>query len=132
MADTYTLPGLVAMPVPALTGRYLSHNQESRVVRAFFAADLHRGVKRLDKPTRLQAAFLARVNPTYVFWAEKRIAERAAIESGYVPLMPTAPAHTNGHDVVPLDAGIDDAQLAHIANLVGQDRMLAAACKVNH
>jgi hypothetical protein len=121
------------MPVPALTGRYLSHNQESRVVRAFFAADLHRGAKRLDKPTRLQAAFLARVSPAYAYWAEKRMSQRAAIEAGLIPLMPPVPAHASGTalSTVP-DAGIDDAELMHIANVVGADRMLAAAIAAGH
>jgi len=126
------LAELVAMPVSALTGRYLAHNQESRVVRASFAADLHRGAKRLDKPTRLQAASLARVSPAYAYWAEKRASQRAAIEAGLIPLMPAAPARTNGHAVVPFDASIDDVQLAHIANLVGPDRMLAAAIAAGH
>jgi hypothetical protein len=77
MALQYQLPESVAMPVPSLTGRFLAHNQESRVVRAFLAADLHCGVKRLNKPTRLQAAFLARVSPAYAYWAEKRTTPRS-------------------------------------------------------
>jgi hypothetical protein len=135
MAPKYQLPEPTATPVPSLTGRFLAHNQESRIVRAFLAADLHRGVKRLDKPTRLQAAFLARVSPTYACWAEKRTEERWQIEAGLIPLVPAAPARTNGNGtvqpVVP-DVGIDDAQLMHIANLVGVDRMLAAAIAAGH
>ena len=123
MAPHYQLPEPTAMPVPFLTGRFLAHNQESRVVRAFLAAELHAGVKRLDKPTRLQAALLARVNPTYALWAEKRMEERWQIEAGLIPLVPAA--------VVP-DVGIDDAQLTHIANLVGAERMLAAAIAAGH
>ena len=46
MAPHYQLPEPAAMPVPSLTGRFLAHNQETRVVRAFLAADLHAGVKR--------------------------------------------------------------------------------------
>ena len=130
MAHHYHLPESAAMPIPTLAGQYLARNGESRVVRAFLAADLHAGVKRLDKPTRLQAALLARVNPTYALWAEKRMEERWQIEAGLIPLVPAAPARTNGNGtvqpVVP-DVGIDDAQLTHIANLVGAERMLAAA-----
>jgi len=52
-----------------------------------------------------------------------------------IPLVPTAPARTNGngtlHPVVS-DAGIDDAELMHIANLVGADRWLAAAIAAGH
>jgi hypothetical protein len=47
-----------------------------------------------------------------------------------IPLVPAAPVHTHGNGAVQLvmpDVGIDDAQLMHIANLVGADRMLAAA-----
>ena len=89
---------------------------------------------RLDQPTRLQAAFLARVTPTYACWAEKRATERFEIEAGLIPLVPAAPVHTNGNDLqlVMPDVGIDDAQLMHIANLVGADRMLAAAIAASH
>jgi len=135
MANHYQLPEPAAMPVPSLTGRFLAHNQESRVVRAFLAAELHAGVKRLDKPTRLQAALLARVNPTYALWAEKRMEERWQIEAGLIPLVPAAPARANGNGTVqPIvpDVGIDDAQLTHIANLVGAERMLAAAIAAGH
>jgi hypothetical protein len=44
-------------------------------------------------------------------------------------------AHTNGNGIVqPVmpDAGIDDAELMHIANLVGADRWLAAAIAAGH
>jgi hypothetical protein len=123
------------MPIPSLTGHYLARNGESRVVRAFLAADLHSGSKRLAKPTRLQAAFLARVSPTYACWAEKRMEERWQIEAGLIPLVPATLTHTNGNGtvqpVVP-DGGIDDTQLAHIAALVGSDRMLAAAIAAGH
>src|SRR6516225_8257638 len=135
MAPKYHLPEPAATPAPSLTGRFLAHNQGSRVVRAFLAADLHHGVKRLDKPTRLQSAFLARVNPTYALWAEKRMEERWQIEAGFIPLVPAAPVRTNGngtvHPVVS-DAGIDDAELMHIAHLVGADRWLAAAIAAGH
>ncbi len=88
-------------------------------------------------PTLVQAAILAGVNRTYAFWATKPQAQRARIEieAGLVPLVPAAPARTNGNGtvlpVVP-DGGIDDAQLAHIASLVGVDRMLAAAIAAGH
>jgi len=124
MASSYHLPEPTATPVSSLTGRFLAHNQESRVVRAFFAANLHLGIKRLNMPTRLHA-----------WWAERRLEERKPIEAGFIPLVPAAPARTNGNGavqpVVP-DVGIDDAQLRHIATLVGVDRMLAAAIAVGH
>jgi hypothetical protein len=139
MADHYQLPELAAMPAPTLSGRFLAHNRHSRVDRAFFAADLYFGAKRLTMPTLVQAALLAGVNRTYAFWATKPQAQRARaeIEAGLVPLVPAAPApaRANGNGtalpVVP-DVRIDDAQLMHIANLVGADRMLAAAIAAGH
>jgi len=132
MAPKYHLPEPAAMPIPSLTGRFLAHNRHSRVDRAFFAADLYFGAKRLAMPTLVQAALLAGVNRTYAFWATKPQAQRARaeIEAGLVPLVPAGTAHTNGTDAVRptvSDVGIDDAQLMHIAHLVGPDRMLAAA-----
>ena len=137
MAPHYHLPERAAMPVPSLTGRFLAHNRHSRVDRAFFAADLFSGAKRLAMPTLVQAALLAGVNRTYAFWATKPQAQRARaeIEAGLVPLVPAAPARTNGNGTVPPvvpDGGIDDAQLMHIAHLVGPDRMLAAAIEAGH
>ena len=135
MASSYHLPEPTATPVPSLTGRFLAHNQGSRVVRAFYAADLHLGVKPLTKPTMVQSALLARVSTTYARWAEKRWEERWQIEAGLIPLVPAAPARANGNGTVqPIvpDVGIDDAELMHIANLVGPDRMLAAAIAAGH
>ena len=134
MAHHYQLRESVARPVPSITGRYLAHNGESRVARAFYAADLHSGTKQLTKPTMVQAAYLARVSTTYAWWAEKRMEERWQIEAGLIPLVPAAPVRTNGITVQPVvpDVGIDDAQLVHIANLVGVDRMLAAAIAAGH
>jgi hypothetical protein len=125
------------MPVPSLTGRFLAHNRRSRVDRAFFAADLYFGAKRLTMPTLVQAAILAGVNRTYAFWATKPQAQRARaeIEAGLVPLVPAAPARVNGNGTAlstTPDFGIDDTQLMHIANLVGADRMLAAAIAAGH
>ena len=137
MAPHYQLPELAAMPVPSLTGRFLAHNRHSRVDRAFFAADLYFGAKRLTMPTLVQAALLAGVNRTYAFWATKPQAQhaRTEIEAGLVPLVPAGTARTNGNGtvqpVVP-DVGIDDSQLTHIANLVGAERMLAAAIAAGH
>jgi hypothetical protein len=121
------------MPVPILSGHYLARNRESPIVRAFIGADLHLGAKRPDKLTRLQSAYLARVSPTYVYWAEKRMDERAAIEAGSIPLVPPQLVRANGAPLVPvLNTGIDDTELMHIANLVGADRMLAAAIAAGH
>jgi hypothetical protein len=136
MALQYQLPESTAMAVPTLSGQFLARTQASRVIRAFYAADLHSGAKRPAKLTMVQSAFLARISTTYAWWAEKRMAERAQIEAGLIPLVPAAPAaHTNGNgatlSVMP-DAGIDDAELMHIANLVGADRWLAAAIAAGH
>jgi len=135
MAPQYQLPEPGAMPVSSLTGRFLAHNRRSRVDRAFLAADLYFGAKRLTMPTLVQAATLAGVNRTYAFWATKPQAQRprAEIEAGLMPLVPAAPARTNGNGTaVSIMPGIDDAELMHIANLVGPDRMLAAAIAAGH
>jgi hypothetical protein len=134
MANTYLEYGVNST---SITGRFLAHNRHSRVDRAFFAADLYFGAKRLTMPTLVQAALLAGVNRTYAFWATKPQAQRARpeIEAGLMPLVPAVPARTNGKDTVhPVvsDADIDDAELMHIANLVGADRWLAAAIAAGH
>src|SRR6516164_642724 len=115
----------------SIPGSYLAYNHLGLIERAFLAADLHLGAKRPTALTQRQSGMLARVNFTYVHWAVKRQAERAEIERGLIPLVPATLTHTNGNGngavpVVP-DVGIDDAQLRHIAALVGSDRMLAAA-----
>ena len=123
-----------ATAVPTLSGQFLSRTQASRVVRAFFAADLHLGAKRIDQLTRLQSAYLARVSPTYVNWAEKRLDQRPEIEAGLIPLVPATPIDPNGNGttLAMSDTGIDDAWLQHLAHIVGADRMLAAAIAAGH
>jgi len=133
MAPKYHLPEPAAMPIPSLTGRFLAHNQGSRAVRAFYAADLHLGVKPLTKPTMVQSALLARVSTTYGWWAEKRWEERWQIEAGLIPLVPAAAARANGNStlqpVVP-DVGIDDATVVSFVRNVGVARILEAAVAV--
>jgi hypothetical protein len=134
MANHYQLPEPAAMPVPSLTGRFLAHNRHSRVDRAFFAADLYFGAKRLTMPTLVQAAILAGVNRTYAFWATKPQAQRARaeIEAGLMPLVPAGTARTNGNGtvqpVVP-DTGIDQA-LFNIIATVGVEKALTIATAV--
>lgn len=126
MLELYHLPepGVNSTPV---TGSYLSHNHLDPVHRAFFASDLHSGARRLVQPTMMQAAFLARINVTYAWWAHKRRDERGVIELGLVPLVPPHPK-TNGTVLkVPPSAGIDDSELVNIAKRVGPERMLTAA-----
>src|SRR6516225_7359352 len=110
MAPHYQLPELAAMPVPSLTGRFLAHNRHSRVDRAFFAADLYFGAKRLTMPTLVQAAILAGVNRTYAFWATKPQAQRARaeIERGLIPLVPLQHVQkSNGTTLSVRETGID-------------------------
>jgi hypothetical protein len=130
MAPHYQLPGSAATPVPTLCGRFLAHNQKSRIIRAFYAADLHRGTKLLTKPTMLQAAFIARVSPAYAWAAEKRMAERFEIEFGYVPLVPPGskpngnmlPASITGH--------LADSDVIAFVRSVGVNRIIEAAVAV--
>jgi hypothetical protein len=134
MALQYQLPELAAMPVPTLSGRFLAHNRHNLAVRAFFGADLHLGAKRPDKLTRQQSAGLARVSSTYVWWAEKRMAERAAIEAGVIPLVPASPiSKANGNGtIVPMSVTgqMPDPALIDFVRSVGVTRVLEAACAV--
>jgi len=127
----YQVRELAAMPVPALTGRFLAHNQQSRVVRAFLAADLHSGTKQPVKLTMVQAAYLARVSPAYAWAAEKRMEERPAIEAGYVPLVPAGAARTNGNMLPMSITGLmPDSDLIDFVRRVGVNRVLEAAVAV--
>jgi hypothetical protein len=66
----------VALP-RAVTGQYIAHARLTLVERAYEAADMHDGISRLIRPTKLQCAMLWHVNATYVGWARKRPADRA-------------------------------------------------------
>jgi hypothetical protein len=122
------LPDYTVKPT-AISGQFLARNRYDAVAHAFFARDLYTGAKELTKPTMLQAAYLARVNVTYAWWAFKRQAERAAIEAGVIPLVPPQLAKANGTALTtpPVVPDINDVELIHIAQRVGTDRMLAAA-----
>ena len=130
MALDYHLPEPAATAIPVLTGHYLARNRESCAIRAFFGADLHLGARRFGRPTRLQSAYLARVSPAYVLWAERRQEQRAAIERGLIPLVPpqyVAPK-TNG-STLPVTS-IDDAVIMNFVRTVGVNRVLEAAVAV--
>jgi hypothetical protein len=89
MANFYQLPDCpVNAAANPVSGRYLAHNHMSPVERAFQAADLFMGEKRLALPTMTQAALLVRVNVTYAWWALKRLNERPDIVAGLIPLVP--------------------------------------------
>jgi hypothetical protein len=130
MAPHYQLPESAATPIPAFTGRFLAFNRKSPVVRAFYAADLHSGAKQLVKPTMVQSAFLAGVNRAYAHWAANRQAERADIERGLIPLVPSGsklngtmlPASITGH--------IADSDVIDFVRSVGVNRVLEAAVAV--
>jgi hypothetical protein len=119
-------------PTP-ISGNYLAHNHASTVVRAFIGADLVSGVRTLVGPNQNQAAGLARVSSVYVHWALKRLADRAEIERGHIPLVPP-----HGEVVVPktngatptTTSGIDDAGLVQFVRSVGIDRVIHAAIAV--
>jgi hypothetical protein len=123
-SNTYHLLnfGVNSTPIP-VTGNFLAHNQRSRVTRAFIAADLVTGAKRLVEPTVVQAALLTGVNRCYAHWAIKRLIERDQIEAGHVPLVP--PKVNGASLLVPTE--IPDFDLIDLARRVGADRMLAAA-----
>ena len=92
MASYYHLPdSIVNGTATPVSGRYLAHNHLSDVAHAFMAAELTLGVTFLTDPTLTQSARLARVNPTYAWWAKARFAEREAIEFGIYPARAAAP-----------------------------------------
>jgi hypothetical protein len=127
MAPHYQLPESAAMPVPALTGRYLAHNGKSRVVRAFYAADLHSGAKRLVTPTMTQSAYLARVSPAYAWAAAKRMDQRFQIENGWIPLVPPSVSKANG-SMLPMSitGQMPDSDLIDFIRSIGVDRVFEA------
>ena len=131
MARHYQLPESAATPIPALSGRFLAFNRKSRVVRAFLAADLHSGAKRLVKPTMVQSAFLAGVNRAYAHWAAKRLAERAEIEAGLIPLVPPSVSGANGAMLPASITGyFADSDVVDFVRSVGVNRVLEAAVAV--
>jgi len=133
---------------PSDPAQLLDRGGDAPLLRAIWTLHIGRGRKPLARvvpcserdwqaPTMLQSAYLARVNVTYAWWAFKRQAERAAIEAGLIPLVPSERAKANGTSlaVPPAPApGIGDMDLIHIAKHVGTDRMLAAAmaAEVDH
>lgn len=100
----------------------------SIVKRAYQAADLVNGAVHLTHPTIVQAAYLCRVNRTYVGWAMKRMNERTGIESGWVPLVPAQPKRKPNLPVVPVI--YDDATVVDFVRKVGINRVINAACAV--
>jgi hypothetical protein len=128
----YHLPDFVvkstAVPV---SGRFLAHNHHDRVAHAFMAADLVGGRTHLVRPTVTQAAFLAGVNRAYAHWAIKRQDERAAIESGLIPLVPAPSPKANG-GMLPMSitGRMPDSDLVDFVKSVGVERVLEAAVAV--
>ena len=118
----------------SILGRYLAHNRLSLVEKAFIGADLVTGDQVLVNPTQLQAAMLARVNPTYVFWALQEEAQfnRHRIEAGKIPLMPSRGHKHNGSSpesvthALPAPTAFTDSELVELAHHVGAERWLAA------
>jgi 2-hydroxychromene-2-carboxylate isomerase len=133
MANFYH-PTIVTVNATAVTGRYLAHNHLNKIARAFLAADLVAGTKSLMKPTALQAAMLARVNPTYAWWAYKRQAERMAILAGHIPLVPAptllAPKANGRALSIPQATEIDDDMLTAMVRAVGIEKTLSIASAV--
>jgi hypothetical protein len=136
------LENINTSPVASVTGR-----QMTLVKRAFTAADLVLGAKRLVEPTVVQAAALARISRAYAGWAVKRMDERLDIERVLIPLVPSpAPASVgpNGTDTDPMKVlcpdvtgtelakanghcAFPDEAPVHLARAVGVDRWLSAA-----
>jgi hypothetical protein len=116
---TPTIVRAASMPV---TGRYLAHNKLGRAERAFLASDLISGDRRLVQPTISQAAMLAKVNATYVWWAGQREAHRDEVLQGWLPLVPPREIKSS--------TPITDGELFDIVRAAGIGRTLEAACAV--
>jgi hypothetical protein len=116
----YTANGEVKCPV-AVLGSFLAHNANTSIIRAFYGADLVLGNSQLEKPLIAQAARLARVSQSYVFFAIQRQGEKADILSGRLPLIPTK---KNGNGQSLPQAVIDDNDVANFIRSVGIDRIL--------
>lgn len=117
---TPTIVRVESMPV---TGQALSRKRNWRLhERAFWAADLYSGDKRLIKPTLAQAAALTGAGSTSsVWWALQREAVREEIMLGLLPMVP--PRATKP---VP----VSDGDLFDFVRNVGIGRVLDAACAV--
>jgi hypothetical protein len=112
----------------ALSGNTLAYSHADLITRAFWGADLVEGVKYLIAPKQNQAAALVGVHPTYVCFALRRMAQRADVEQGKIPLIPPPAVvpKTNG-TALTAASGIDDASLVQIVRSVGINRVLEAA-----
>jgi hypothetical protein len=111
-----------------VSGNLLSHNRYDPIGRAFLAADLYRGARTLHKPTLVQAAWLSRINRTYAFWADKRYAQRAAIEAGLLPLVP--PVTAKPVPFITTDDTIPDVVLADVIRKAGITRTIDIAAQL--
>lgn len=117
------IPGGVLNQGFLVSGSTLAHNRFDLVGKAFLAADLHRGVRILHKPTMVQSALLARVNRTYAFWADRRYEQRAEIEAGLLPLMPAKPVSI-------VTETVSDLELANMIRVAGIARTLDIAALI--
>jgi hypothetical protein len=124
--------GLAPVNRSPLRGRYLSRSLGKRE-GWFVGADLYRGDRYLVEPSLEQAALLTGSKVSAVWWALRREECREAIIAGELPLVPPSVPKANGAPSVPVfNSGIDDAELMHIAHVVGAERMLAAAVAVEN
>jgi hypothetical protein len=87
MPFTYDVDGAGATPT---RGRYITRLFRSPTEAALCAADLHEGRRVLVDPSLDQCADIVGWNVTgqMVWWAVRREAQRAAIVSGNMPLVP--------------------------------------------
>jgi hypothetical protein len=113
-------------PLP-ISGNFLSHNRHDAVGKAFVGAGLVHKARVLTDPTIVQAAMLARVNRTYVFWAVKRWEQREKILAGLLPLVP--PFIPKPVTLITPET-ITDAELAEVIRKAGITRTLDVAAMV--
>jgi hypothetical protein len=114
-------------PIP-ISGDYLSFNKKDAVGKAFLGAELYLGTRIFRDPTIVQAAYLARTNRTYCFWAVRRMEQRAEIEAGLLPLVP----YVTAKPVPFITTGdmISDVELADMIRKAGIARTIDIAAQI--
>jgi hypothetical protein len=124
---------LIPPTTKVITGASLVHRQLSKTQRAVFAADVIDGLARYV-PTNQQVATAFGVSQTYIDIARKLTpGKREAILRGwdttsFAELMPRRSAMLPA----PNCASITNLQLEHVIRTVGIERVIDAACAVEH
>lgn len=124
------------LPLRTIRGHSLAHRQLTKQQRAVLAADVIDGLAAFV-PSHKEVATLFHVSQPYVDAARKlRPGQRAAILNGRVTPFPSLvhPQHqlSLAGPVIPNLKVITDADLENMVRNAGIERVLEAACAVEH